>query len=237
MHHYTYEITYSDGKKYIGARSCKGLPELDSNYLGSSRHTPKSKILNKEILGIFNSRELAIADEIRLHHLHNVSINPKYYNRSKQTSTRFDTTGTTFSMANTHKEKISRALTGRKRTKQECLNISKGKAGASQGNHSTITKEKIRNKRLEGIAEGRIEGYMKDKKHAPEASTKIYSSRTKYSNKYDWYNTETGQILNATCKEMGLKYGTGIKPTAGFRLVIRGKNKSRGAWVLYTGDV
>ena len=50
MNHYVYQITYNTNKKYIGCRSCKCLPEEDTKYIGSSKHTPNTEIKVKEIL-------------------------------------------------------------------------------------------------------------------------------------------------------------------------------------------
>ena len=49
MNHYTYLITYTTGKKYIGVRSCKCLPEEDTNYIGSSKYTNKYHWFNKKL--------------------------------------------------------------------------------------------------------------------------------------------------------------------------------------------
>lgn len=100
MYHYTYEITnVLNDMKYIGCRSSNLSPDKDALYLGSSKYL-KNDInyygldnFKKEILGIFPSREEALTDEIRLHNLYEVAVNPKFYNKSKQTSTRFSRQG------------------------------------------------------------------------------------------------------------------------------------------------
>lgn len=93
MNHYVYQITYNTNKKYIGCRSCKCLPEEDTKYIGSSKHTPNTEIKVKEILKTFATRKEAIAYEIYLHNLYNVHLNDEYYNQAKQTTTSFDTQG------------------------------------------------------------------------------------------------------------------------------------------------
>lgn len=100
MYHYTYLITNNEnGMKYIGVRSSKCIPEEDDIYMGSS------KVLNavisqlgvsgfiKEILEKFESRELAVQNEIELHNKFDVDRNVEFYNKSKQTSTGFDQYG------------------------------------------------------------------------------------------------------------------------------------------------
>lgn len=100
-YHYTYLITNTNtNMKYIGVRSCNCLPENDS-YMGSSKYLTEDirqeSLANftKEILSLFETRVEAINEEIRLHNLYDVAKNPEYYNKAKQTSTGFDTTGTT----------------------------------------------------------------------------------------------------------------------------------------------
>lgn len=61
MNHYAYLLTFPDGKKYIGARSTKIQPELDTTYMGSGTGLPESRKetrdVNKVILATFSSRE------------------------------------------------------------------------------------------------------------------------------------------------------------------------------------
>ena len=42
-YHYTYEIVYPSGKRYIGMRSSSVPPEEDTSYMGSSRVIPKEE--------------------------------------------------------------------------------------------------------------------------------------------------------------------------------------------------
>lgn len=145
MYHYTYLITYTDGKKYMGVRSCKCLPEDDYKYLGSSKHTPsKSCVIKKDILAKFPSRKEAIEAEIAYQRKHKVSTSDEFYNRSIQTSVGFDTTGVTFSHSAEHRRKIKQSLTGRKRSPEECKTISEAKKGKkSKLKHTEEHKQKI----------------------------------------------------------------------------------------------
>ena len=115
MHHYTYLIQHRfSNMRYIGKRSCKCKPQEDTSYWGSSKHLPKDiqKDHVKIILKEHNSAKEAIAHEILLHDLNDVSNNPCYYNKAKQTSTGFDTTGIKLKFTEEHKQKISKTLTG-----------------------------------------------------------------------------------------------------------------------------
>ena len=93
----TYYVYYSYepfGKGYIGFRKCNGPPELDTTYFGSFRDKT-FKPTEKIILETFESYELALDAEIKLHNFFEVSTNPHFANRAKQTSTKFTTVGTT----------------------------------------------------------------------------------------------------------------------------------------------
>lgn len=103
-YHYVYKIINnnpSDERQYyIGVRTAKGCtPDKDTEYWGSSKYLKESineiglENFSKEILSIWNTREEAVAEEIRLHTQFDVSKNPEFYNKSKQTTTGFDTGG------------------------------------------------------------------------------------------------------------------------------------------------
>jgi len=145
MNHYTYELTCKN-MKYIGVRSCECLPNEDTDYWGSSKYNPKDlrEVGVKEVLAEFSTRLEAAQHEIDLHSLYDVGANPEYWNRSKQTSTGFDTTGTTMSdetksklaAANTgktfsdeHRAKISAAQTGKTFSNEHRANMSAAKTG------------------------------------------------------------------------------------------------------------
>jgi hypothetical protein len=89
----------TDSKKfYIGVRSCKSTPEEDF-YFGSCKPL-KSWIaknghdqVEKIILALWPSRKEAVSHEILLHDCFNVSHNKEFWNKVKQTTTKFDTTG------------------------------------------------------------------------------------------------------------------------------------------------
>lgn len=118
MYHYTYLIKHKRSKqKYIGVRSSK-YPPLQDDYWGSSKHLPKDvkQTHKKRILQIFLSREEALLHEIYLHDKYNVGVNSEFYNRSKQTSTKYDTSGITKPHSDDTKVKIGKANKGKIRT-------------------------------------------------------------------------------------------------------------------------
>lgn len=109
--HYVYKITNlkptDERLYYIGVRSTsKASAELDTNYRSSSKSL-KAVIkeigydnFSKEILTLWNTRKEAVQEEIRLHNLFDVAKNKLYYNKSKQTSTGFDVSGTVINKDN-----------------------------------------------------------------------------------------------------------------------------------------
>lgn len=121
LYHYTYIITnVIENKYYIGCRSCAVRPENDLGvrYFSSSKDKKflKDQKLNPQnykykVIAEFSSRALALDLEIKLHNIHNVAVNPCFYNRSKQTSVGWDTAGRVCTEET--KKKISLAQIGK----------------------------------------------------------------------------------------------------------------------------
>lgn len=129
LYHYTYIITnVVENKYYIGCRSSKVPPEKDlgTKYFSSSKDKEfvKDQKLNPQnykykIIATFDSKLLAINLEIKLHNIHNVGVNPSFYNRAKQTTLGWDTTGVVpwnkgVPRTEEVKQKLREANTGRK---------------------------------------------------------------------------------------------------------------------------
>lgn len=92
-YHYVYLlINPTNDMMYIGKRSCDCLPNDDTKYMSSSKYVPKEEC-DKLILEEFSTATEAIEYEKKLHEQFDVGVNPSFYNKSKQTSTGFDTTG------------------------------------------------------------------------------------------------------------------------------------------------
>jgi hypothetical protein len=103
MSHYTYMLKIQEPTDtrwlYIGVRTCKGQPELDTAYLGSCR--PLKEWINvngadkveKIILSRWPTRKEALSHEILLHDCFDVGRNGEFWNRAKQVAYGFDTTG------------------------------------------------------------------------------------------------------------------------------------------------
>lgn len=227
MNHYTYEILYSNGLKYLGVRSCKCKPEEDTKYIGSSKYTPNNLLVSKTILRTFKSRKEALQHEQFLQSYANVVENPYYYNRCIQTSTKFDTTGLKLIHTPEHREKIKKSLTGRKRSKEECEAISKAKKGIKRNKpHSAESRLKMSKSML-----GK-KGYMKGEVYSFEEHLAKYSKRSRYPNRYLWFNEISGVSIFATNIEMGFMYGAGVKPTRCFTELLIGRYRAYKGWVL-----
>jgi hypothetical protein len=110
--------------------------------MGSSRDNT-FKPNRKRILSTWDSREAAVAEEIRIHSLKDVAANSRYANRAKQTSIGFDTSGATLS--EDHLRKISeaskRAWEGRNDRREERRNF------LAEWNKSEDRKDRIRGER------------------------------------------------------------------------------------------
>ena len=235
MQHYTYLIVYQNNMRYIGVRSCKCLPEEDTKYIGSSKITPNDQIAFKQILKQFKTRKEAINHEIELHELYDVAKATNYYNRCKQISTGFDTSGAKITRTLKHNLKIKQKLTGRKRTEKECLAISLAKKGKPRSKpHSQETRKKMSKSKIG------FKNKMKGKHFNFEDKQTKYKYRVKYPDKYKWFNKRTGETKEATCREMGYLYNSNAsKPSSKFCILVRGntKEKSFHGWVLITDTV
>lgn len=117
--HYVYYSYEEWGRGYIGKRSSKVPPEHDS-YLGS--FTDKTfRPTQKIILGVFDTVEEALRNEILLHNFYDVAKNPHFANKAKQTSSGFYWSGDVTKILSPEQEH------------QRCLKISASKCAGSKG--------------------------------------------------------------------------------------------------------
>lgn len=89
-YNYVYKIKYITGKYYIGVRSCN-CEIYEDLYFGSAFNIPKEIKLTgmRCILSIWDTREEAELEEIRLHSELNVKEHQDYYNECNANSTKF----------------------------------------------------------------------------------------------------------------------------------------------------
>ena len=145
MNHYTYEIKFENGMKYLGVRSCK-CPIEEDIYTGSSKLIPPELYANcvKTILATFATRIEAQEDEIRRHAMLDVARNPEYYNGVNAKSTGFSPVGLTKEHSKNVKARAEkfRAYRGENRTEAQrkadkALSKYKGTKNPAKGNSGT----------------------------------------------------------------------------------------------------
>lgn len=105
LYHYVYRITNKvTNKHYYGCRSCTIPPNKDLGVKYYSSSKDKSFVADQKqnpsnykykIVKVYSNRLSAILLEIKLHSKFDVGVNPRFYNKSKQTASKFDTTGVT----------------------------------------------------------------------------------------------------------------------------------------------
>ena len=177
-YHYVYRITNIKHKKhYYGVRSSKIKPinDLGIKYFSSS--TDKQFIIDQKnnpqnykyiIVLEFNSRKEALELEVRLHNKFNVCSNKSFYNKSRQTSNKFDTTGLKFTLSEDAKKKISKALKNKPKSKTHIENAAKnGMRGRKQSENA---------KKLMSINKTGDKNPMSNKNHTKESINKMKMS-------------------------------------------------------------
>ena len=178
--HYVYRITnIKENKHYYGCRTSKIKPvnDLGINYFSSSKNKEfiKEQIerpwqFKYKIVKIYDTRERAIDLEIKLHDYFDVGKNPNFYNRAKQTSTGWDTTGKKHT--DETKIKMSKNTIGRymsQETKKKISNSNKGKK------HTDETKIKIGINTSEMVKKGK---HPWTKNNRNELSGNEFTSKT-----------------------------------------------------------
>jgi len=183
--HYTYRISnIIKNKHYYGIRTAvnphKDLgikyfsSSSDKEFIKDQKNNPEN--YKYKIIFIFNNRIDAIKMEIKLHNKMDVGINENFYNKVKQTSIGFDTSGLTgkkchrtgTKMSNETKEKLRNINLGKIRSEESKLkqrgykhtneakyNISKNHRGISAKDNPSAKKFKfISPQGIEYIIEG-----------------------------------------------------------------------------------
>lgn len=178
LYHYVYLITnVLDNKYYIGCRSCNTTPEKDLGIRYFSSSTDGCFILDQKlnpknykykVIASFFDRASAILLEVKLHNIHNVGINDRFYNKVKQTTKAFDRSGlppankgkpmlphvkerllsirTGAIVSEATRSKISAALLGRKFKEEHKERISKALSGSKNPNYGKKASEETKHK-------------------------------------------------------------------------------------------
>jgi hypothetical protein len=167
-------------KYYIGCRTCECLPSEDNYYSSSNDIKELMKSgheFDKEILEVFENRIDAINYEIELHQKYDVSNNPKFYNKVKQTSTKFDTSGYIFIDG----ERISSTEYVKS---EKLIYHSKGKINVRDKNnnilHLDVTDEKYLSGEYSYLTQGKMPVFV-DGKYEMIETSEYYENREKYT--------------------------------------------------------
>lgn len=149
MYHYVYRITNIKlFKHYYGKRSSKVPPKEDIGikYFSSSKDKEfmQDQINNPDnyiyvVIEEFESAIDAINAEIFFHDIADVAINPRFYNKSKQTSSGWDTTGIVHTEE--YKTKMSETLKGRVVSEETKAKMSKAQIGNKKGLGKKLSEE------------------------------------------------------------------------------------------------
>lgn len=135
MYHYVYRITNIKlVKHYYGKRSSKIPPKddigvkyfsssTDSEFIDDQQNHPQN--YRYKVVKVVPTSIEAIKYEILLHAKFDVGVNLKFYNKCKQTSVGFDTTG----LKLTEEQKAKISPLGRKLSEETKLKISKSNKG------------------------------------------------------------------------------------------------------------
>ncbi len=190
--HYVYRITNNIlNKHYYGTRgSLQPSKDIGIKYFSSSSNEEfindqklNPKNYRYKIIMIFDSRVDAVAMEIKLHNRFDVAKNESFYNKAKQTSTGFDTTG------------IPPVNKGVPLSNKVRAKLSKATAGVNNPNYGKTTPKNVRDKISHTLKNNDYKDSEKTKK------LKSDSARTRKSHKpcISLYN-ETGEFI---CKSNG----------------------------------
>ena len=178
-YHYVYRISNIElNKHYYGVRSSNIEPikdiwfkyfssASDQQFINDQKNNPHN--YKYVIVSIFNLRKEALELEIKLHNKFNVGVNPSFYNKSKQASLKYDTTGTTFILSKEARNKISKALKDKPKSKTHIENVIKNH-GMRGKKHNEISKKMM------SINTSGEKNPMYCKKHTIESINKMKES-------------------------------------------------------------
>jgi hypothetical protein len=143
MYYYVYRISnLVENKHYYGKRSSKIEPKLDLGIKYFSSSTDKefmsSQKVNPEnyeytIIAYCDTAKEALDLEVYLHEYYNVGVNPRFYNKAKQTTTRFSTDG--IPLSEERKKYLSEINKGKKLSEETRRKVSLAGIGRKQTDH------------------------------------------------------------------------------------------------------
>lgn len=172
IHHYVYRITNKvNNMHYYGRRSSKIAPLLDLGikYFSSSKDKAfiKDQKINSHnyeyvVIAVLDSVQEAIEMEVYLHQIYDVGVNPRFYNKVKQTSTKFDFSGNCHT--DNTKKRLSLMFLGANNPNYGNKLSEEAKKRISNANKNRVVSKETKNKLKES---------RKGKKHSVESIEKI----------------------------------------------------------------
>lgn len=220
LYHYTYRITnLLLNKHYIGCRSSALPPKEDLGVKYFSSSSDKEFRLDQKInphnyrykvIKTYTCRQDAINLEIKLHNKLNVGANLSFYNKSKQTSSKFDMTGFIFSEET--KLRFSESRKGRTHSEEAKERMRKSCAGRYIG-------RKLTEEHKANIAKSHT-GMIRSeeaKARMSAAQRRKDNPTIKPANVYNYYTNELiaeGVSLRAWCRENSSYDYSAVRKTA-----------------------
>lgn len=225
MYYYVYRITNKkEGKHYYGKRKSNLAPKNDLGVRYFSSSTDKEFMADQKqnpdvykykVVKVFTEALLAAEFEIRLHTKFEVGSNPAFYNKAKQTSSKFD--ASSLPISKERREAISKMFKGRKLSEEHKEKIRQSKKYVSEetkiaiGNahRGKLVSKETRDK-LRAKAVGRVMSAAAKEK-ITKATQGANNPRAKLINVFDY---TTGKLIAANvvcalwCKDKGYSSGT-----------------------------
>ncbi|AXF53187.1 putative Seg-like homing endonuclease, GIY-YIG family [Escherichia phage Ec_Makalu_001] len=233
MEHYVYKITNKiNDKIYVGVRSCDGLAEDDTKYMGSGKIIKQAikhhglENFTKEILSKFDSREDADKEEARIVTVDFVKREDTY-NIAEGGGTVCMWKVSDEAKIEEMRKKISEKNTGRKHTKDTRQKMSASQKGRK---HTEETKEKMRQNNLGKVIAEETKEKLRminlGKRHTEETRRKMSDSHKGLSLsdevKDKIRQKHTGRVFTKEWRERISKSRIGITSTRSRRISING---------------
>jgi len=205
-YHYVYRITNTvTGYHYYGSKSCNEHPTENIGEKYFSTSTNKLFIQDQKnnpqdykykVIKIFETcRKDATQLEVDLHKKFDVKTHPKFINKANQTSSGFDTTGT--SLSDERKKQISKEQQGRKDSfetrKKKSISMKGRKITWGAKISESCKGRKPWNKGLKLLEQSGEKNSFYGKSHDFETKQKISDSTKKQWNNYS--NEEKNEII------------------------------------------
>jgi hypothetical protein len=112
-HYYGYKSSIIHPSKVIGITYFSSLTKEEGiAFRKDQKENPQN--YKYKIVQLFDTKEEALNREIKLHKKFNVKTHPNFYNKANQTSTGFDTTGTSYESLESRLKKSIRMITDNK---------------------------------------------------------------------------------------------------------------------------